>query len=168
MTTALLVKKLACEKFISHLTGQAHTSLYSQLAGSAMAFYAGHLKMLQTYQKAADFLLRTDATDEVLAERHTDVVTFLQDSRMKEESYSSQLWIRAFRCGLVFPDLRIRLFLVEGLLPASCAQVGSYLAKTRTLNTSPSPVRPERLGTEDIQPAARSLVHHSVTGWTQD
>ena len=47
---------------------------------------------------------------------------------MTEEVYSNQLWDKALRCVIVFSDRRLKSLFVEGLLPATCAQVRNYLA----------------------------------------
>ena len=47
---------------------------------------------------------------------------------MTEEVYSNQLWDKALRCGSIFSDRRLKSRFVEGLLPATCAQVRNYFA----------------------------------------
>lgn len=70
--------------FQSHWTGQTHALLHSRLAGSSMAVNAGQLGMLETYLEGGSFLLCADATDEVVAASHTDLVTFRKDSNTTE------------------------------------------------------------------------------------
>ena len=46
---------------------------------------------------------------------------------MTEEVYSNHLWEKALRCGTVFSYRRLKSLFVEGLLPATCAEVRNYL-----------------------------------------
>lgn len=47
---------------------------------------------------------------------------------MAEKAYSNHLWDKVLLCGTVFSDHRVKLLYVEGLLPATCAQVRNYPA----------------------------------------
>ena len=85
-------------------------------------------ELLRTYPQVVNVLLRTYATDEVISEAVGDVTSFRQSSNMTEEVYSNHLWDKALRCGTVFSDRRLKSLFVEGLLPATCAQVRNYLA----------------------------------------
>lgn len=69
-----------------------------------MAVNAGQLEMLETYLRVFNFLLRTYATDDVVAEAHTYISTFPQNSNITEKSHSDHLWNRALPCGSVFSD----------------------------------------------------------------
>ena len=131
--------KMACDRngvsegaavwcFQFYLTGQAHALLQSRLHGNTMAVDAEQRELLETYAEVVNFLLRTYATDEVISEAVGDVTSFRQSSNMTEEAYSNQLWDKALRCGTVFSDRRLKSLFVEGLLPATCAQVRNYLA----------------------------------------
>ena len=120
--------------FQFYLTGQAHALLQSRLIGNTMAVDSEQRDMLESYEEVFNFLLRTYATDEIIAEAYTKVVSFRQSSNMTEESYSNQLWDRALRCGTVFSDRRLKSLYVEGLLPATCAQVRNYLATHATVD----------------------------------
>ena len=84
--------------------------------------------MLETYAEVVYVLLRTYATDEVTSEAVSDVTSFRQGSNMTEEMFSKHLWDKLLRCGTIFPDRRSKSLFVEGLLPATCAQVRNYLA----------------------------------------
>ena len=85
-------------------------------------------ELLRTYQQVVNVLLRTYANDEVISETVSDVTSFRQSSSMTEEVYSNHLWDKAIRCGTEFSDQRLKSLFVEGLLPATCAQVRNYLA----------------------------------------
>ena len=93
-----------------------------------MAVDAEQRELLETYAEVVNLLLRTYATDEVISEAVGDVTSFRQSANMTEELYSNQLWDKALRCGTVFSDRRLKSLFVEGLLPATCAQVRNYLA----------------------------------------
>ena len=114
--------------FQFYLTGQAHALLQSRLNGNTMAVDVEQRELLETYPEVVNFLLRTYATDEVIAEAVGDVTSFRQSSNMTEEVYSNHLWDKALRCGTVFSDRRLKSLFTEGLLPATCAQVRNYLA----------------------------------------
>ena len=114
--------------FQFYLTGQAHALLQSRLHGNTMAVDAEQRELLETYPEVVNYLLRTYATDEVISEAVGDVTSFRQSSNMTEEVYSNHLWDKALRCGTVFSDRRLKSLFVEGLLPATCAQVRNYLA----------------------------------------
>ena len=114
--------------FLFYLTRQAHALLQSRVHGNTMAVDAEQRELLETDAEIVSFLLRTYATDEVISEAVGDVTSFRQISNMTEEVYSNQLWDKALRCGTVFSDRRLRSPFVEGLLPATCAQVRNYLA----------------------------------------
>ena len=120
--------------FQLYLTGQAHALLQSRLMGNAMAVDAEQRDMLESYEEVVNFLLRTYATDETIAEAYTEVVSFRQSSNMTEEAYRNQLWDKALRCGTVFSDRRLKSLYVEGLLPATCDQVRNYLATDATVD----------------------------------
>ena len=113
--------------FQFYLTVQAHALLQSRLHGNTMAVDAEQRELLETYAEVVNFLLRTYATDEVLSEAVDDVTSFRQSSNMTEEVYSNQLWGKALRCGTVFSNRPLKSLFVEGLLPATCAQVRNYL-----------------------------------------
>ena len=114
--------------FQLYLTGQAHAFPQSRLHGNSMAIDAEQRELSETYAEVVNFLLRTYATDEVFSKAVGDVTSFCQSSNMTEEVYSNQLWDKALRCGTVFSDRRLKFLFVEGLLPATCAQVRNYLA----------------------------------------
>ena len=46
---------------------------------------------------------------------------------MTEMVYSNHLWDKTLSCGTVFSGRRLKSLFVEGILPATCAQVRSYL-----------------------------------------
>ena len=117
---------LWCFQF--YLTGQAHALLQSRLNRNTMAVDVERRELLRTYSQVVNFLLRTYATKEVISEAVGDVTSFRQSSNMTEEVYSNHLWDKAFSCGTVFSDRRSKSLFVEGLLPATCAQVRNYLA----------------------------------------
>ena len=102
--------------------------LQSRLNGNTLAVDAEQRELLETYAEVINFLLRTYATDEVIAEAVGDVTSFRQSSSMTEEVYSNHLWDKALRCDTVYSDRRLKSLFVEGLLPATCAQVRNYLA----------------------------------------
>lgn len=56
-----------------------------------MAIDAGEFEILVAYPEVVNFLLRTQATNEVVTESHTDVVSFRQGSKRKAESYPKHL-----------------------------------------------------------------------------
>ena len=114
--------------FQFYLTGQAHALLQSRLNGNTMAVDVKRRELLRTYPQVINFLLRTYATDEVTSEAVCDVTSSCQSSSMTEEVYSNHLWDMAFHCSTVLSDRRMKSQLVEGLLPATCAQVRNYLA----------------------------------------
>ena len=114
--------------FQFYLTGQAHALLQSHLHGNTMAVDVERRELLRAYPQVVNFLLRTYATDEVISEAVGDVTSFRQSSNMTEEVYSNHLWDMALRCGTVFSDRRLKSLFVEGLLPATSAQVRNYLA----------------------------------------
>ena len=80
------------------LSGQAEALLQSRLAGGSMAVDVEQEDLLRTYPQVVNFLLRTYATDEIIAEAYSDVMSFKQTSAMTEEQYSNLLWERALRC----------------------------------------------------------------------
>ena len=92
-----------------------------------MAVDAEQRELLESYAEVVNSLLRMCATDEVISEAVGDVTSFRQSWNMTEALYSNQLWDKALRCGTVFSDRRLRSLFVEGLLPATCAQVQNYL-----------------------------------------
>ena len=114
--------------FQFYLTGQAHALLQSRLHGNIMVVDAEQRELLQTYPEVVNFLLRTYLTDEVISEAVGDVTSFRQSSNMTEEVYSNHLWDKLLRCVTLFSDRRLKSLLVEGLLPAICAQVRNYVA----------------------------------------
>ena len=73
------------------------------------------------------FLFRTDATDEVISEAVGDETSFRQSSNMTEDVCRNHLWDKALRCRTVFSDRWLKSLFIEGLPPASRAQVRSYL-----------------------------------------
>lgn len=80
---------MSCFQF--HLAGQDHAQLQSRLAGNTTAVDTEQLKMLETCPELFELLLRIYAGDEVVAEAHTDAVTFLHTSNVTTESFSPHL-----------------------------------------------------------------------------
>ena len=85
-------------------------------------------QLFETYAEVVNFLLRTCTTDKAISEPVGDITSLRQSSNMTEEVYINQLWDRALRCGTVLSDGRLKSLFVEGLLPATCAQVRNYPA----------------------------------------
>ena len=84
---------------------------------------------LTSYSEVVHFLLKTYATDEVLAEAYADVQNYAQPSGMSEIDYSRRLYDKALRCGNVFSDQVLKGIFVEGIGESIRAHVRNYLAE---------------------------------------
>ena len=78
--------------FQFYLAEQAHALLQSRLNANIMAADVERLELLRTYPQVVNFLLRTNATDEIISDAVGDVTSFRQSSSMAEMAYSNDLW----------------------------------------------------------------------------
>ena len=76
--------------FLFYLTGQAHALLQSRLHGNTLAVDTEQRELLETYPEVFNFMLRTYATDGVIAAAVGDVTSFRQSSNMTKEVYSNR------------------------------------------------------------------------------
>lgn len=84
-------------------------------------------KMLRIRKVVMNFLLQTNAANEVAAKAYNDVVNFSQSSAMPSEIYSRVLWKKALGCGTVFSDRLLKSVFTEKLLPGTLAETPSVL-----------------------------------------
>ena len=108
------------------LDGQAANVVKTRLSGRSLAVDASRADMLTSYEEVVQFLLKTYATEEAMAEAITDVENFKQSSSMDVQAYSDELWTRALRCGSVISSTRLKGYFIQGVLPAIRAGVRYY------------------------------------------
>lgn len=70
---------------------------------------------LTSYCQVVNHLLRTFATDDIIAEAEADLTRCVQTDKMTEAQFEALLWKKALRCGSVFPETRLRSLFIEGL-----------------------------------------------------
>ena len=116
---------LWCFQFF--MTGTAMAKVQTRIVGESRVADARGDEVLSSYPEVVNYLLRTYATNEVIAEAYAEVTNFLQSSRMSETEYGDRLWEKALRCGNVFSDSRLKLLFAEGLLPAIRTQMRHHL-----------------------------------------
>ena len=116
---------LWCFQFF--MTGTALAKVQTRIVGESGAADARRDEVLSSYPEVVNYLLRTYATNEVMAEAYADVTNFLQSSGMSETEYGDRLWRKALRCGNVFSDSWLKSLFAEGLLPAIGTQMRHHL-----------------------------------------
>ena len=116
---------LWCFQFF--LTGSALARVQSRLLGESGAVDGHRDEVLSSYPEVVNYLLRTYATDEIIAEAYSEVTNYIQSTGMSEMEYGDRLWRKALRCGNVFSDDRLKSLYAEGLLPAIRVQVRHHL-----------------------------------------
>ena len=88
----------------------------------------GHKEALSTYCEVFNYLLRTFATNEVIATAYADLTSYVQATGMTETDYGDKIWDKTIRCGSVISQNRLRSMYAEGVLPSIRAQVRNHLA----------------------------------------
>lgn len=59
---------------------------------------------LASYCQAVNYLLATNATDNVIAEDDLEIMNFRQPAGLSAVEYVQALWTEALRCGLVYDE----------------------------------------------------------------
>lgn len=62
-----------------------------------------------------NYLQRTYATDEIIAEEVAEINQFSQPSRMSLPEYAKELWSTALKCCTVYADNGLKGSFIEGL-----------------------------------------------------
>jgi len=84
---------------------------------------------LTNYPAVVQFLLKTYATDEVIAEADAEINRYRQPDRMSPPDYAHNLWTKALRCGTVYDEDRLKGIFIEGLHESICQSVRNYWSK---------------------------------------
>ena len=148
-------ESLAVWCFQFFVTGRAHSLVMNRLTVQSIAVDVQQQDTLTSYREVVNFLLRTYATDEIIAESHQEVIAYQQSTNTTETDYGEKPWDKELRCGSVYSEKRVKGKFVEGLLPAIKAQMRTYRVTRRTSNTvdfenhekarkSPKPIRISR------------------------
>ena len=87
----------------------------------------GHKEALSTYCEVVNYLLRTFATNEVIATAYADLTSYVQATGMTETDDGDKLSDKTIRCGSVISQNRLRSMYAEGVLPSIRAQVRNHL-----------------------------------------
>lgn len=66
------------------LTGSALARVQSRLSGESGAVDEHRDELLSSYPEVVNYMLRTYATDDIIAEAYSEVTTYIQNSRMSE------------------------------------------------------------------------------------
>lgn len=111
-----------------YLTRPGRSIVQSWLELISMAVGADYSEMLKSYKEAVNYLLRTYATDDVIAKDYTEMIPYRQSSGTSKSDYSQRLREKALRFGSGVSDRRLRAMFVEKLLHTTRAQVRRYLA----------------------------------------
>ena len=85
----------------------------TRLSGRSLAVDASRADMLTSYEEVVQFLLKTYATEDTMAEAITDVENFKQSSSMDVRAYSDELWTGALRCGSVISSTRLKGYFIQ-------------------------------------------------------
>ena len=91
---------------------------------------------LLTYCQAIDFLLRTYATDDIIARAVDDLKSYKQDSTTSEMAYLEKLWARALRMGSVFQEHDLVDIFLAGLRPEIADHTRQFYSHNPTVDLS--------------------------------
>jgi len=101
----------------------ARTTTVSASGGKTKA------SQLTSYPAVVQFLLRTYATDEVIAEADAEISRYRQPDRMSPQDYAHNLWTKALKCGTVHDEDRLKGIFIEGLHESIRQSVRNYWSK---------------------------------------
>ena len=111
------IRGTAIEDLRHNLTGPGHNEISgdgSDVEGDVEAA-PSVLGRLTSYCEVVQYLLFTYATDDVIAEAHSDLQSFKQAPNVNPVAYSNQLLTKVARCGHVYSPSTLRAFFVEGV-----------------------------------------------------
>ena len=115
--------------FQHYLAGRALNLIQSRMTDTSLVVDDGdHKEALSTYCEVVNYLLRTFATNEVIATAYTDLTSYVQATGMTETDNGDKLWDKTIRCGSVISQTRLRSMYAEDVLPSIRAQVRNHLA----------------------------------------
>ena len=109
------------------MTGMALAKVQTRIVGESGVADARRDEVLSSYPEVVNYLFRTYATNEVIAEAYAEVKNFIQSLRKSETEYGDRLWRKALCCGNVFSDSRLKSLFAEGLLPPIRTQVRHHV-----------------------------------------
>lgn len=81
---------------------------------------------LAPYPKVVNYLLKTYATDEVIAETDTGINQFRQGDLISPPEYAQEWWTKALKCGTVYTEPKLTGLFIEGLHGSITQSVRNY------------------------------------------
>ena len=81
---------------------------------------------LRTYSEIVNYLLKTYASDDVIAEAEEGLRHFVQAPGMTELDFATKLTLKVLRCGHVYNEAKMIGFFIEGLNESIRSSVRSY------------------------------------------
>lgn len=91
---------------------------------------------MSTYCEVVQYLIRTYASDDIIAQAEAELVNFRQPSNMNEETYAAALWEKALRCRPVYSEAKLKGLYIEGVHDAIRLNVRSHWATNSTADSN--------------------------------
>ena len=101
----------------------AKSALNARIAPSAAR--RGPVK-LRTYDQVVNHLIRTYATDDIIADTEADIDSFKQPQNKTASEYADLLHTKTLRAGAVYSDYRLKGLFIEGLHDSVRQNVRAY------------------------------------------